>query len=157
MDWPYLHTLINHFPIILSVVGTVVLLAALVSGRRNVWLYALVTLTFAGLSVYPAYLSGHEAEGVMKQRWYVVRSMIHAHEESAEIALWVVLITGAISAYTWWRMARREPDSLPAPWLRLLVVIGALGSTGALTYSAYQGGLIVHASPRLENPPASVP
>ena len=52
MNWPYVHTLINHFPIILSVVGTGVVLLALIVRRRGLWLYALATLTLAGLSVY---------------------------------------------------------------------------------------------------------
>ena len=38
MNWPYIHTLINHFPIILTVVGCAVLLLALLTNRRAVWL-----------------------------------------------------------------------------------------------------------------------
>lgn len=155
MDWPYLHTLINHFPIVLSVIGAAVLLFAVITKRRDAWLYALVTLTFAGLSVYPAFLSGDEAHEVMEHRWYVVHSMMHDHEEAAELALWVMLATGVLSAYTWWRMVRRDqPPALVSRWLQILVVIGALGSVGTLAYSAYLGGRIVHESPRLATPPA---
>ena len=88
IDWPYIHTLINHFPIILSVVGTAVLVVAMLTNRRDMWIYAVVTLTFAGLTVYPAFFSGDEAHEVLEHKWYVVRSMIDDHEESAELALW---------------------------------------------------------------------
>jgi hypothetical protein len=49
MNWPYLHTIINHFPIILTVVGSAALVLAFLIGRRARWLYALATLTLAGL------------------------------------------------------------------------------------------------------------
>jgi uncharacterized membrane protein len=154
VDWPYIHTLINHFPIILSVVGTAVLVVAMLTNRRDMWTYAVVTLTFAGLTVYPAFFSGDEAHEVLEHKWYVVRSMINDHEEAAELALWVVLATGVISAYTWWRLTKRDTTGTPPTWLRVLALIAALGSTGTLAYAALLGGRIIHESPRLLTPPA---
>ncbi|MEO7086358.1 MAG: hypothetical protein ABI442_14955, partial [Gemmatimonadaceae bacterium] len=76
MNWPYLHTIVNHFPIILSVVGTSVLILALITGRRGIWLYALATLTLAGLSVYPAFYTGNAAAHALRDTWYVVHDMV---------------------------------------------------------------------------------
>jgi len=153
VNWPYIHTLINHFPIILSVVGTAVLILALIVRQRGVWFYALATLTLAGLSVYPAFFTGDQAADVMRHTWYVVPAMIREHDSAAGFALWSTLIIGAVSAYTWWRMLRREPLALPPVWLRVVVTVLAVWSLSVVARTAYLGGQIVHDSPRLASPP----
>lgn len=153
MDWPYIHITINHFPIILSVVGTAVLILALIVRRRGIWLYALATLTLAGLSIYPTFLTGDEAADTLRHTWYVVQAAVREHDAAAGFALWSVLITGALCAYTWWRMVRREPQGLPPVWLRVVVTLVAIWSLSVVARTAYLGGLIVHESPRLASPP----
>lgn len=156
MNWPYVHTLVNHFPIILSVVGTGVLLLALIVRRRGLWLYALATLTLAGLSIYPAFFTGDQAANALRNTWYIVRSMVEEHDQAAGFALWSVLIAGAASAYTWWRMLRREVAGLPPVWLRVVVTVIAVWSLSVVARTAYLGGQIVHDSPKLRTPPPGV-
>lgn len=155
MNWPYIHTVVNHFPIILTVVGTAALATALIWRRRPIWLYAVATLTLAGLSIYPAFLSGDEADHVMDRKWYVVKGSIDEHEETAEIALWIVLATGVIAAYTWWSMTRPGQKEPPPVWLRGLLLVAAIASVVSITYSSYLGGRIVHDSPKLAQPPGA--
>lgn len=157
MNWPYLHTLVNHFPIILSVVGSAALALALITKRRAVWLYALATLTLAGLSIYPAYYTGDAASHALRDTWYVVRSMVREHDQAAGFALFSVLLMGAVSAYAWWRMLRRDIGQLPPVWLRVLLALIAAWSLSVVVRTAYLGGLIIHESPKLANPPAVVP
>lgn len=156
MNWPYLHTLINHFPIILSVMGAAAAITAFTLHRRGIWLYALASLTFAGLTVYPAFLTGDEASDTMKHEWYVVPSMIHDHEEAADITLWFLLATGVISIYTWAWQVRHDESREPPTWLRTLVIVAALASVGTITYTSLLGGRIVHESPKLLTPPPGI-
>lgn len=153
MNWPYIHTLINHFPIILMVVGTGVLLLALIVRRRGLWLYALATLTLAGLSIYPVYFTGDEAADAVRQTWYIMRPMVEKHDDAAGFALASVLIIGVVSAYTWWRMLRREVTTLPPVWLRTVVAVLAVWALSVVARTAYLGGQIVHDSPKLQTPP----
>jgi hypothetical protein len=153
MNWPYVHTLINHFPIILMVVGTGVLLLALIVRRRAVWLYALATLTLAGLSIYPVYFTGDEAADAVRNTWYIMRPMVDEHDAAAGFALASVLIVGVASAYTWWRMLRREVTTLPPVWLRTVVAVLAIWALSVVARTAYLGGKIVHDSPKLQTPP----
>ncbi len=153
MNWPYIHPLVNHFPIILTVVGSAALVLTLIGNRRSVWLYALATLTLAGLSIYPAFYTGNAAAHALRNTWYVVRSMVDAHDEAAGYALPVVLVMGAVSAYAWWRMLRREVMGLPPVWLRAVVVLLAAVGLGVITWTAYLGGKIIHESPKLLSPP----
>ena len=153
MNWPYLHILINHFPIILTVVGTAALILALIVRQRIVWLYAVATLTLAGLSIYPVFFTGDQASDAVQKTWYIVRSMVEEHDAAANFALVSTLILGAVSAYTWWRMVRREPTGLPPVWLRILLTVLAFWGMSVLARTAYLGGKIVHDSPKLTAPP----
>lgn len=147
MDWPHLHLMVNHFPIVLTLTGLVVALAALVARRRVLWVYALATLTAAGLFAIPAFLSGSQAGDVVERRPGVSEAAVDAHEEAAEAALWVVLAMGAVSAFAWWRLTRRDAPVLPAPALRALVLAAALAGGGTVGYAALLGGRISHGAP----------
>ena len=162
MNAAYVHLLVNHFPVVLSVVGTGMLVLALLTRRRDLWRYATLTLLFAGIASIPAMLTGHAAEDVMRERWYVAREAIHAHEEPGEIAMWIDIVVGLAAGYALWRTTRRgisatgvRIDSLEAPaWLRALVLLLALAGAGAVSYAAFMGGKIVHEAPALEQAPA---
>jgi hypothetical protein len=156
-DAPHVHLMINHFPIILAVMGVVAVVMALITKRQGVWLYAVVTLTLAGLSVVPVHWTGDAAADVMKHKWYVVREAIEKHDDSSDITMWVMLLTGAVSAYAWWRLVRRGGDASIPVWLRAAIVLGALGSAGTGAYTAYLGGEIVYGSPRLLTAPGASP
>jgi hypothetical protein len=151
----YVHILINHVPIILAGLGAAAALASLIWRGRTVWLYAVVTLTLAGLSIYPVKWTGEGAEESMEEMWYVTRDAIHAHEEAGELATWVVLAVGVVSAYAWWRATRWiRPADVPPAWLRALVVVGGLAAVGTTGYAAKLSDPILHYSPRLQHPPA---
>lgn len=161
MDWSYIHLLVNHFPVILSVVGTAAVLVALVTRRRDLWRYATLTLLLAGLAAYPVFFTGDEAGDVMEKKWYVTREAIHEHEEASDFALWSLLIAGAVSGYALWRTTRRgvaasgtRIDSLEAPtWLRAALALLALWSTSVVARTSYLGGEIVHKAAALQTPP----
>ena len=166
MDAAYLHILVNHFPIVLSILGAAAAVASFIWRRRSVWLYAVATLTLAGLSAYPVMLTGHEAEESMEKMNYVTRRAIHDHEEAGELATYVMLGTGVVSAIAWWLAVRRDAPrdaprgatravGVPAPtWLRALVTLGALASAGTVSWAAKQSDPIMHYSPLLQHPPA---
>jgi hypothetical protein len=156
VNWPYLHILINHFPIILTVVGSTALVLAFIVRRRVVWLYAVATLTLAGVSIYPVFFTGDQASHAVRTTWYVVRSMVEEHDQAAGYALVSVLLMGAASAYAWWRMLRREVTGLPPVWLRIVLTVLAAFGLSIVARTAYLGGKIVHESPKLQNPPTNV-
>lgn len=156
MNWPYVHMLVNHFPVILMVVGSAVLVLALISRRRGVWLYAVATLTLAGLSIYPAFYTGDAAAHALRDTWYVVRAMVREHDDAAGYALVTVLAVGVVNGYAWWRMLRREVTGIPPVWLRVVVSLVTWFALSVVIRTAYLGGKIIHESPKLEHPPAGV-
>ena len=156
MNWPLIHIQINHFPIVLTILGSVALLLALFVRQRTIWLYALATLTLAGLSVGPVYFAGDQAGDAVEHTWYIVHDAVNTHEDAAIFALIWILLMGVASAYTWWRMVKREPLGLPPTWLRVVVAVLAAFGVSTVIRTAYLGGKIVHESPKLVTPPAGV-
>jgi uncharacterized membrane protein len=154
-SWPYAHLIINHFPVVLSVSALAVTVLALLLRRRGLWLTAMGALTAAGLFVYPVHFTGDKAEHTLHDAWFVHAAAIEAHDDAAGIAMVVILIAGAFAAYSWWRSLNRPAERIPV-WMRAGVLVGALGSVGTVTYTAYLGGKIIHESRilQLKQPPA---
>ncbi|MGI8547703.1 MAG: hypothetical protein ACR2M1_10265 [Gemmatimonadaceae bacterium] len=151
-SWPYLHTLINHFPIVLTVVGTLAVLLALVYPRRGLWLYALGTLILAGITIYPAWLSGDKAADAVHNAWYVPAGSIRQHAQAADITLWLLIALGIAALVAWASIVRAREAFAPARWIRSLVAILAVVALGAVAYTGYRGGQIVVDSSILASP-----
>jgi uncharacterized membrane protein len=158
IDWSYIHITINHFPIVLATLGAAAALVAVIRGKRGAWLYTMATMTLAGLSVYPAYFSGDQADEYLKDPWYIKNGVIDDHNAAANYALAVLLIVGVISAYGWWRALRNREEIIPG-WVRALVFAGAMLGFAVVTRTAYLGGKILHEAPvlSLKTPPAGLP
>jgi uncharacterized membrane protein len=149
LSWPYVHLLLNHFPVVLSVSALVVSLLALLLRRRGLWLTAMAALTAAGVFIYPVHFTGDKADHALNDPWYIKPGMIEAHDNAAGIALAVILIVGVFAAYSWWRSLKRPADLIPG-WMRAGIVVGALAAVGSVAYTAFLGGKIIHEAPVLE-------
>ena len=121
--------------------------------KRGIWLYTMATMTVAGLSVYPTYLSGDKADQFLHDPWYIKSGTIEAHNGAANWALAVLLITGVICAYSWWRALRYRDEPIPG-FIRSLVFVATLISFAAVSRTAYLGGKIIHEAPVLSLPSA---
>ncbi len=162
MSWPSLHALVNHFPIVLTVIGALAVLLAAMYERRGIWMYALSTLTLAGLTIYPASFTGERASGAVRHAWYIAPGAVHSHSAAADITLWVVGVTGVLALLSLITLARTREALSPARGFRILVGLGALASICAVAYTGYLGGKIVIESPILASPtppiiPVSLP
>lgn len=140
-DWIHLHLMVNHFPVVLGVVGAGGAVLALLTKRDVVATYAAVTLVLAGLSAPMALLTGDQAEDEAEKVWFVTEDAIHEHEERAELAMWLSIATGVLAAVSLVR---------PNPRWRLGASLLALIAAGAMGAAAFEGGKIVHDNPRLE-------
>jgi uncharacterized membrane protein len=155
-DWPHIHIMINHFPVILAVIGALGALLGMMRSRRGVWLYACASLTLAALAVIPTYFTGEPAEHALNRPWYIARTAIHTHEDAALIATFLVGLAGLVALVAWRRLVRYPRElSLPSG-LRAAVVITAVIAAVAIGYASLLGGYILHDAPGLAGPaPAS--
>lgn len=152
MDWAHIHIAINHFPVILAVVGTLSVLLGLVSGKRGAWLYGTASLSLAGVTVLPTYFTGGPAEHFLNHPWYVARGAIHAHESAALLSLVLIVVAALASAVAWRRLVRYPREVVMPGWLRTIVVVSALAGTASIGYTSLLGGAIIHDAPVLQGP-----
>lgn len=155
-DGAYLHLLVNHFPIVLSIVGLTSLVVGAIWRRDFYWRAGLILMVLSGIAAIVAILTGEAAEDALRHRAFVVRGTIGAHSSAAYAALWALLAAGAVSGYAWWRARDGDAATLPA-WLRELVLILAIVGACLVSYAAYRGGIIVHGAPVLQTLRTAVP
>lgn len=141
MDWVRLHLMVNHFPIILIMAGTLAAIAAILARSRGIWRYAFITVLLAGLTSPVAYLTGVRSEDVVEEAWYTEHDQIEEHEASGLYALIALLLAGIAAAVGLWR----DSGIVRGVFVALSVL-----AAGVTAYAALEGGEIVHDSPALE-------
>lgn len=144
MNWIYVHLLLNHFPVALAVIALLMAVIALVIGRRQAWLYTAITLTLAGLSAYPASISGERAARIFRQRMPSAREAIHDHSEVADITLWILLGSGVLGIIGWYRIGSDETTAIVPGWVKVALIVPALASAAAVAITSERGGHIGH-------------
>lgn len=145
MNGAHLHLLLNHTPILGSLFGLLLLAVAVFRGQATLIRAGLVTLLIAAALAIPTNLTGDGAEEVVEHFPGVTRSLIHAHEEAAELGLWAIELTGALALVSLLLLARGHAR---ATLLTRLTLAGALVSFGLLARAGNLGGQIMHPETR---------
>jgi len=141
MNYPHLHLMINHVPVLGSILALLLLTWALVTRRRDFIRLSLFVTLLAGLSVYPAFFTGDEADEQLEDVQGFDHDVVEEHEEAADWALWILLGTGAVAALGLW--ASRKDREVPR-WAGTAVIVGLLFSASAIARTAWLGGEIRH-------------
>lgn len=141
MNWVDLHLMVNHFPIILIVAGSLAAIAALFARSPGLWRYAFITVLLAALTSPVAYVSGLQAEEIVEEKWYVEHEQVEEHEASGLYALVALLVAGVSAAVALWRRSKGTQVTFA-----ILSIVAAVTTA----YSALEGGEIVHDAPALE-------
>jgi len=155
MNWAHLHLVVNHFPV--AGLFFALLLFVYAHFRKNLELTSAVLGLFVvvALSVVPALLTGHRAEGVVEHLPGVSSELIQAHESAAHIAQYAAGALGlaALAGLIVTLVRNSLPQALAVGILLLAAVSGAV-----LGWTASLGGQIRHPEVRLdfEPPPAAL-
>lgn len=146
MDWIHAHLVVNHFPIVLSVMASLAALLAAISGRENAWRYAVVTGLLAGLAAPVAFLTGQRAEEVAESLPGLAEEAIETHEHWGLYALIALGIAGLLAIVALVRKSRGT---------RWTFAIGIWAATAIAGGTAFYGGEIEHPK-EARTPPAGV-
>ena len=91
----YLHLLSNHFPILGSLFGVLLLVVALLKPNLNTTFSAYIILLISGIGGFVAYFTGEPAEESIEHIKGISHKVIHIHEEMAENSLYFVFLLTA--------------------------------------------------------------
>jgi len=132
MDFPHLHLLLNHFPVI----GTIVGVGLFFVSRRS----SLMVFVAMALLTIPAFMTGVGAHEKIVNDPGISNALIQRHEGAAELAVWFMELTGALSVVALWRASHWNT---PAILVCSLVTVGLMARTGNT------GGEIRHSEVRI--------
>ena len=102
MNGAHFHLLVNHFPIILPIIGTLILIIGLVFKSEAVKRTAYLLFILGAIFSILAMTSGEEAEEVVEDLVEVTETYIDSHEEAAETFAILSYILGGISLFGLW-------------------------------------------------------
>lgn len=137
----YLHLLSNHFPILGSLFGVLLLVVALLKPNLNTTLSAYLILVLGGIGGFVAYFTGEPAEESIEHLPGISHKLIHVHEEMAENALiFVFLLTAAAIVGLW---AERSQWGSAKKIERFTLVVGIIAFI-LFAFTGYLGGHIRH-------------
>ena len=138
----YQHALINHFPIIGSILAALALAAALLTRTRAALMPGLLIAAVAGISAWPTYFTGSEAyKPIRKLSDDAGIDFLDLHMDRADEATWVFYLFAGLALLAWATLSK-WPRLATA--LSTLTLLAALASTIAGIYIARPGGCVRH-------------
>jgi uncharacterized membrane protein len=136
MNYAHLHLLLNHFPIIGSIVGLGLFLVSFFGKNQDLRRASYITFIGIALITIPAFLTGFGAQQMIRGGTGVSDALIRRHESSALLSMWFMEVTGALALIGLWQS---QTIARPARWnvaavlifsLLSVVLIGRTGNTG---------------------------
>ena len=108
MNGAHLHLLINHLPVLGLLFGLVLLGVGLLGRQRILKIAALFSIMLAAVSTPVTNFTGKEAAKVVEKMGRS-QAIIYEHEEAAELALWLMLVLGAMAAGAFYLLHKSHP------------------------------------------------
>jgi len=141
MDFPHLHLLLNHFPIIGTMLGVGLFLTSIVVKNRDLQISSLVVFVAMALLTIPAFITGVGAQEKIVADGGISNELIQRHEGSAELSVWFMEITGALAVIALWQFVRRRT---PARSNTFAILIFSVLTVGLMARTGNTGGEIRH-------------
>ena len=145
MDFPHLHMLLNHFPIIGTIVGAGLFALSLLLKAEDFRRSSLIVFVAIALLTIPAFMTGVGAQEKMVQDPSISNAMIQRHEGAAELAVWFMEITGVLSVIALWQSAR---GTRPVVWTTAAILVFSIVTVGLMARTGNTGGEIRHVEVR---------
>jgi len=140
MDAAHVHLLLNHVPVLGTIVGLALLGYGLARDSDEILKTGLGALVVVGIATVVVYLTGEPAEELVEGVAGVSHSALEAHEETAIWATWGGGILGAVALAGLW-IYRRAPV---ARTFAVATLVLSLATTGLMAWTANSGGKVHH-------------
>ncbi|HSZ21148.1 MAG TPA: DUF6644 family protein [Candidatus Acidoferrum sp.] len=143
MNFVQLHLLLNHFPIIGTMVGLGLLLISLSGKNDDLRRASLIIFLAMALLSIPTFFSGPGAEGAIKKLPGISDDLIERHHGAAMLALLFMEFTGALALTALWKS---RGISRPARWNGIMsaVLLFSIVTVGLMARVGNTGGDIRH-------------
>ncbi|TND07842.1 MAG: hypothetical protein FD123_2832 [Bacteroidetes bacterium] len=141
MTTAHLHLLLNHFPIIGTVIALFILAFGFILKNNTLKLAAGYILFMMALIAIPLPATGEAAEELVENVPGVSEAVIEVHEEAGMLALWIMEITGVAALLAIILDRLKKTAAKPVFVLTLFLSAAAFS---AMARTGYLGGQIRH-------------
>jgi len=141
MNFAHLHLILNHFPVIGTIVGIALFVPSLVEKNRDLRRASLIIFASVALLTIPTFMSGVGAQLKITAEPGVSTPLIDRHEGAAMLSLWFMEATGAFALVGLWQAHYK---SNPRRWDVAAVLFFSLLTAGLMARTATTGGDIRH-------------
>jgi uncharacterized membrane protein len=138
---PQLHLMLNHMPVVGFILLTPILLLVALRGDARLQKLALMGAFAVSLLALPAYWTGEPAEDGIEHLPGVSKHLIHEHEEAAEKALVLSILTGVLALGG--LFSGRGSESKLKVAVNIVLAASVLTSL-AMAKAGHEGGKIRH-------------
>src|ERR1700730_2186517 len=143
MNLAHLHLLLNHFPIIGTIVALGLFITSFIGKNDDLKRSSLIIFAVIALITLPAFFSGIGAQRAIRKDAGVSTALIDRHEGAAMLSIFFMLITGALAMAELWRRRRISTEKLWSGNL-LAILLFSLLTTGLMARVGTTGGDIRH-------------
>ena len=147
MNFSHLHLILNHFPIIGTIVGLGLFLVSFVGKNEDLRRSSYIIFAGVALITIPTFLSGYGAMLMIKGPG-VSDVLVQRHQGSAMLSFWFMEVTGAFSSIALWHS---QLSSRPKNWVVAGVLLFSLVTAGLMARTGNTGGDIRHPEVRDEH------
>lgn len=144
----HLHLLLNHFPIIGSIVALGLFLTSFVGNNEDLRRASFIIFAAVGFLTIGTFLTGFGAQAMVTGKPGISDALIARHEGSAMLSVWFIEITGALACVGLWQYHRY---SRPKHWTVTAILIASLLGSGLVARTGNTGGEISHPEVRVGN------
>lgn len=141
MDATHIHLLLNHFPILGTLFGMVILAVGIFSKKNSLVNTGLVMLVAMALLSIPLISTGEAAEDAIENLPGVDERYIEAHEELGETAVYIMVGLGILSLITLFVSIK---GMAVARVLTIITLVASIGVFGLMAKVGNTGGEIRH-------------
>jgi uncharacterized membrane protein len=143
MNLAHLHLLLNHFPIIGTIIALGLLIASFLGKNDDLKRSSLIIFAVIALLTLPTFFSGIGAQRAIRKDPGVSTALIDRHEGSAMLAIFFMEITGALALVELWQRRRISTEK---PWsgALLAILLFSLLTAGLMARVGNTGGDIRH-------------
>ena len=148
MNLAHLHLILNHIPIIGTIIGLGLLIVSLVGNTDDLKRASLMVFAGVALLALPTFFSGVGAQGAIRKDAAVPASLIERHEGAAILALFFMEVTGALALVGLWRRDRLFTGK-PGSSNLAVILCFSIVTAGLMARVGATGGDIRHPEIRL--------
>ncbi len=144
MNPEHAHLLINHLPIVGSLIGFLILVCGIVLQRDTVKKVGLVVLFLVPITAFPTQITGEKSEHIVEERETTTREdhhLIHEHSEWAHYAFFCSIAMGLLALIT--VLGGTFSATIPQK-LAIITLLLAAATLGLMAKAGNTGGQIMH-------------